>query len=51
MLFRLYQSGVDFANVLPRVEEPPKTTKEQRPDLVSQKIRRYEDKPQDWQVR
>ncbi|XP_032239553.1 spermatogenesis-associated protein 48 [Nematostella vectensis] len=47
---RLY-NGVDWANSLPPALDPPSTTLEFRPDMVSQKfsLKRYDARPAKWQ--
>eukprot|EP00794_Sanderia_malayensis_P003157 gene3157-3626_t len=45
---KLYE-GVDWANVIQKRQDPPKTVKETRPDMVTQRVRRFEDRPEEWQ--
>ena len=46
---RLYQ-GADWDASRSRRPKPPSTVIEPRPDMVTQRIRRYEDTPERWQV-
>ena len=46
---RLYQ-GVDWSASKSYRPDPPSTVLEPRPDMVTQRIRRYEDSPELWQV-